>query len=752
MSNTLLAGLHDREGAVHVPAGSWCVDTVALADRPPATNYATLAPGVNWIGRLNWGYGATGTIPHYRDYDEMAKRAAHYVSESSGCHRWIIGNETNHSQEWPGGQMITPAEYARCFLLCRQAIKRVQPDAEVIPAPVAPWNVEAGDWLVYFTEMLTMIGRDGFDAVALHSYIHKADPSLVNSTAKMDPPFQDRHFEFRAYQDALARVPQFARRLPAYLTEANPLDGWQARGIMPAMLDNVREWNSRADTQRVRCVVFYRYPDYDRWGMASKPDVIREFEQVAPQYPSPDIAPPARLKSGNTLFLPSVQGGGTPPPTDREWDERLTQRGVRVVTPELRPGQTYWRVKSARWYNVEEARRVGPDHHILIDTRGTNGERLTGVPVRVEWPGGRSTLTSEAKFGERWAANYPMSPSRNEFSVSVADGAFPSESVTGIGMGADLGGGFNPSIHTSTGVVFQMAIAPGVQPAPPQPSSPTNGERWVHPVGPDAPISQVFGVNPAVYARFGLDGHNGIDFAVVEGTPVYAVAAGTVAESGEMASYGRYVKLVHSWGETLYAHLSRALVRANAPVVAGQVIGLSGNTGFSTGPHLHFGMRRIPYTRGRPYDGYSDPMPYLREATAATAQADVHEMLPAAAREFGVPVALLASLVWAESSNRWWAESPAGAMGLCQIMPATWDEWAGRVGARDPWNSRDNLRVGAAYLAWCIRTAGDRRRGLAAYCWGTGNVLGGGTWPAEVREYVNKITHGADLLTAWGAE
>ena len=102
---TLLSGLHDREGAGHVPPGGWIVDTRALSESPQPTDYAALAPGVNWIGRLNWGYYPAGTIPHPDQHGEMAQRAALYVAESRGCTRWIIGNESNHSQERPGGRM-----------------------------------------------------------------------------------------------------------------------------------------------------------------------------------------------------------------------------------------------------------------------------------------------------------------------------------------------------------------------------------------------------------------------------------------------------------------------------------------------------------------------------------------------------------------------------------------------------------------------------------------------------------------------
>jgi hypothetical protein len=79
-------------------------------------------------------------------------------------------------------------------------------------------------------------------------------------------------------------------------------------------------------------------------------------------------------------------------------------------------------------------------------------------------------------------------------------------------------------------------------------------------------------------------------------------------------------------------------------------------------------------------------------------------------------------------------------------MPATWKEWA-PAGA-EPYNAADNVGVTAAYLAWCLRTAGGEYKGLLAYVWGIGNVLEGRTPPAEATQYANKIIHGKDLLTA----
>ena len=106
------------------------------------------------------------------------------------------------------------------------------------------------------------------------------------------------------------------------------------------------------------------------------------------------------------------------------------------------------------------------------------------------------------------------------------------------------------------------------------------------------PISSWFGVRADPFTgvrRF----HAGIDIVVNLGTPVKAAADGKVADLGYNASYGNYIILSHPDGsQTLYGHLSAFSVTRGQSVTLGKVIGKSGNSGYSTGPHLHFGLYR----------------------------------------------------------------------------------------------------------------------------------------------------------------
>jgi murein DD-endopeptidase MepM/ murein hydrolase activator NlpD len=88
-------------------------------------------------------------------------------------------------------------------------------------------------------------------------------------------------------------------------------------------------------------------------------------------------------------------------------------------------------------------------------------------------------------------------------------------------------------------------------------------------------------------------GHPGMDIAVASGSRILATGAGTVLEAGDDPVYGRFVVIGHGGGyESLYGHASRLLVHPRERVRAEQVIALSGSTGVSTAPHLHFEIRR----------------------------------------------------------------------------------------------------------------------------------------------------------------
>lgn len=139
------------------------------------------------------------------------------------------------------------------------------------------------------------------------------------------------------------------------------------------------------------------------------------------------------------------------------------------------------------------------------------------------------------------------------------------------------------------------------------------GALYPEPVKSSFPITQLFGENPALYARFGYHGHDGLDIGCPVNTPIYAVADGTVERAEfDADGYGKFVKLAHLWGDSLYAHLSVRNVAVGEKVTAGQLLGHAGNSGFSKGPHLHFSLRPLGANRLDGFNGNIDPLPHLR--------------------------------------------------------------------------------------------------------------------------------------------
>jgi len=148
-------------------------------------------------------------------------------------------------------------------------------------------------------------------------------------------------------------------------------------------------------------------------------------------------------------------------------------------------------------------------------------------------------------------------------------------------------------------------------------------------LGNGVSLGQAFGEDRATYGQFGLQGHHGQDMPAAIGTPIYAPESGTITVSGNGAK-DRYTGRSIA-GETIVVqggsyehwlmHLSSRQVSVGQQVTEGQVVGFSGNTGYSTGPHLHWGVRPNTPDINNGYRGFVNPMTVL--ATSAPAAAIV---------------------------------------------------------------------------------------------------------------------------------
>jgi murein DD-endopeptidase MepM/ murein hydrolase activator NlpD len=148
--------------------------------------------------------------------------------------------------------------------------------------------------------------------------------------------------------------------------------------------------------------------------------------------------------------------------------------------------------------------------------------------------------------------------------------------------------------------------------------------------------------------------HAGVDWAAPTGTPVYAAAAGKVQFSGDGNGYGNLLIIGHANGlETRYAHLNKFAAdgKAGNNVQAGDLIGFVGTTGRSTGPHLHFELRKD----GKPVD----PIPYLTGGKAVIGSSAVEK--------------LVSQIIRVESAGNASAKNPLStATGLGQFIESTW--------------------------------------------------------------------------------
>lgn len=157
--------------------------------------------------------------------------------------------------------------------------------------------------------------------------------------------------------------------------------------------------------------------------------------------------------------------------------------------------------------------------------------------------------------------------------------------------------------------LFVAAFAPGVTASPPKSTlaAPVAPPLTAKAEAAGPVMRQIVFTTPvkghAVNSAFGLRklaieakarAHKGVDIAAPQGTSVFTAAEGRVLRTGfDPEGYGAFIEVAHPNGmTTLYGHLSRVDVARGDTVTPGQRIGLVGSTGYSTGPHLHFEVRR----------------------------------------------------------------------------------------------------------------------------------------------------------------
>ncbi len=183
-------------------------------------------------------------------------------------------------------------------------------------------------------------------------------------------------------------------------------------------------------------------------------------------------------------------------------------------------------------------------------------------------------------------------------------------------VGGGMGGPYEP-VPAATAAAASVKVAPATATTP-DPQFRALFNSWkkldqlqtaviaipsIKPVG-NITINSGFGVRSDPF-RGGAAMHSGVDIPGPVGTPIYATADGVVDRAGWVGGYGNLIELGHGRGiQTRYGHLSSVMVAAGTRVKRGQLIGLMGSTGRSTGSHLHYEVR---------LDGTAvNPVPFLR--------------------------------------------------------------------------------------------------------------------------------------------
>jgi murein DD-endopeptidase MepM/ murein hydrolase activator NlpD len=251
-----------------------------------------------------------------------------------------------------------------------------------------------------------------------------------------------------------------------------------------------------------------------------------------------------------------------PPPLPLAPAEQHDEPALAGVVHVVARGETVYRI--ARAYQIDPAD--------LMETNGISDPRSLAVGTELFVPGAARVVEVPPAPVPGDPAGAGASAHATANPTATASTAPPSPrppSAMGEGRGGEGDGAARPRVASLT----------------PPPSAPRASSDPV----------LAWPLKGVLYGRYGVRAgrrHDGIDIAAPEGTAVGAAAPGTVLYAGEQSGYGSIVILKHEGGlVTLYAHASRVLVREGARVKRGEPIATVGQTGRTTGPHLHFEVR-----------------------------------------------------------------------------------------------------------------------------------------------------------------
>jgi murein DD-endopeptidase MepM/ murein hydrolase activator NlpD len=284
----------------------------------------------------------------------------------------------------------------------------------------------------------------------------------------------------------------------------------------------------------------------------------------------------------------------TPEAQSSSGAESMAQhKGVRnSITPyTVKPGDTFWAI--ARAHNMDVETLMALNDHISPESLQP-GQTIHVIP---DFQGVVYNLRPSDQLEEIMML-YDLTPNQTRACLRVAQGQpvrtgdivfrHSERPQSARPMLASRGDGhrrYGAAVPAETQTPKQL---PASEDSGPKPDDTPNG-NWMWPIQGGV-YSSEFGPRSGGF-------HNGLDIAVPAGTPAVAARGGTVTFAGWDGNYGYSVVIDHGDGYTSrYAHASSLLVKAGDAVQQGQTVILVGNTGYSTGPHLHFEI----VTNGKP--------------------------------------------------------------------------------------------------------------------------------------------------------
>jgi SLT domain-containing protein len=214
-------------------------------------------------------------------------------------------------------------------------------------------------------------------------------------------------------------------------------------------------------------------------------------------------------------------------------------------------------------------------------------------------------------------------------------------------------------------------------------------------------LTYKYGYDPNYYAETGVKWHGGLDFGYINEAVPSTINGTANVMPFDGGGYGNWVKIAQGAMDVIYAHLSKHTLKDGEKVKVGDTVGISGNTGFSTGPHLHYEMRRNGET--------FNPLPWLKENNGGGASGKWGGKIKEALKLAGLPTTKSYINAWSkqiqtESGGN--AKAIGGtdglldgrAKGLVQVKPGTFNSFK-LPGHDNIFNGLDNLIAGMRYAS-----------------------------------------------------